>query len=96
MKNSRERQRGFLLEVPLILTVVAILLIIAVPQLPEPFGGMLAAVGAMVLIAGLYYLIVIPGWRPTAEQQSGKAVILAKFVGAAGLVIFAVCMYLFD
>jgi hypothetical protein len=63
MKSVR-RQSGYLLEVQIIVAVVAIFLVLVVPMLP-PLGRKLAAVvAALVFIAGAYYDLVTPGWRP--------------------------------
>lgn len=60
----RRRQRGYQLEVLIIVAVVAVALAVGLPKLP-PLGKKIAAVaGAIVFIAGFYYDIVVPGWRP--------------------------------
>ena len=56
--NVKRRQCGYLLEIPLIVALVVIVAVVIGPMLP-PLGQKL------VVIAGAYYDIVIPGWRPT-------------------------------
>ena len=61
-------QAGYLIEVPIIVMAVAIGLAIFVPKLP-PLGQKIAVVlGALILIACAYYMIVIPGWQPGATR----------------------------
>jgi len=62
--NAKRRQRGYLLE---ILVAVALVLTAAAligPLLPPVGQKIVAVIAAVVFIAGAYYDIVIPGWRP--------------------------------
>jgi hypothetical protein len=62
--NVKRRQCGYLLEIPLIVALVVIVAVVIGPMLP-PLGQKLVVIGAgLVVIAGAYYDIVIPGWRP--------------------------------
>lgn len=72
-------QRGYLLEIPLILIVTGILLAILIPILPKIATQILVVVGAIVFIGGFYYMIVIPGWQPNASRLGliGKLTIFA-------------------
>jgi len=64
----RGLQAGYLLEVPIIVMVVGVGLAVLVPNLP-PLGQKIAVMlGALVLIACAYYMIVIPGWQPGATR----------------------------
>ena len=67
MKGKRG-QAGYLLEVPIIVMVVGVGLAVLVPNLP-PLGQKIAVgLGALILIACAYYMIVIPGWQPGARR----------------------------
>lgn len=72
-------QRGYLLEIPLIIMITGILLAILMPILPKIATKILAVIGAIIFIAGFYYIIVIPGWQPNASQlgRIGKLIIFS-------------------
>ena len=62
------RQRGYMIEIPLIVVVIGVLAATILPKLP-PIGQKITAVlAALVFIAGAYYMIVIPGWQPGAKR----------------------------
>lgn len=64
----RRAQRGYMIEIPIIVVVIGVLVTIILPKLP-PLGQKVAVVlGALVFIAGAYYMIVIPGWQPDAKR----------------------------
>ncbi len=62
------QQRGYMIEIPLIVVAMAVLASIILPKLP-PLGQKITAVlAALVFIAGAFYMIVIPGWQPDAKR----------------------------
>lgn len=66
--KSKRMQSGYMVEVAVIVVVVGVLVSTIVPRLP-PIGQKIAVVlGALVFIAGAYYMIVIPGWQPGAQR----------------------------
>lgn len=71
MKNNHpaRRQRGYLLEIPILFAVVVIVMSVVVPALP-PFGQKVAyAIAALLILFFLFYMIVIPGWTPDYEGR---------------------------
>jgi len=69
--NLGKNQTGYMYEVPLIVVVVAIFLITILPKLLKyaVFGKLILVTAALIIIAGLYYMIVIPGWQPTKTKR---------------------------
>jgi len=66
--TSRRAQRGYMIEIPIIVAVILVIAMTVVPNLP-PLGQKIAvALTALVFIAGAYYMIVIPGWQPGAKR----------------------------
>ena len=66
--RSKHNQSGYMIEVAIIVMIVGILVSVVLPKLP-PVGQKIAVVlGALVFIAGSYYMIVIPGWQPGAKR----------------------------
>ena len=92
--NVKRRQSGYLLEIPLIVGLVVIVAVVIGPMLP-PLGQkiVVTAVG-LVVIAGAYYDLVIPGWRPTPRLAPPwswlvfAAVATVVALGAAAFVIY--------
>ena len=60
----KRNDAGYMMEFPLILAGVMVLLAIIIPKLPLPVAKVVVALGGIVLLFGLYYMIVIPVWRP--------------------------------
>lgn len=81
MPNSmhlQRRQSGYLLEVPLILSVIGIALALLLPNVSVLVGKILLCFAAPVVIACLYYMIVIPGWQPgppSRLNRTGKLIV---------------------
>jgi len=69
--NLRKNQMGYMYEVPLIVVAVAIFLITILPKLLKyaVLGKMILVAGALIIIAGFYYMIVIPGWQPAKTKR---------------------------
>lgn len=67
--SSSQRQRGYLLEIPILFVVVVIVMSIIIPKLP-PLGQKIAfAIAAIPILFFLFYMIVIPGWTPGYEGR---------------------------
>ena len=79
MKNS---EAGYLYEIPCGVIVVLVLLTLVLPSLPLLAAKVVVVLAALVVVAGLYYVMVIPGWQPAAiaERRSGWPWNLVKFV----------------
>ena len=84
-------QAGFLHEVPLVLMVAGCILALVLPKLPPKWGAAVLATAAAGLCAGLYYMIVTPGWRPgTAERPLRRR--LTAFALTAAVVLASAAM----
>lgn len=91
--GARRRQAGYLLEVPLILFVAAMVLSLVLPRLSPGPASVAVLVGAGVVLFCLYYMIVVPGWRPGAVPM-GRAKRLALFGGACLLVVGSAALFI--
>ena len=83
-----------MLEVPLLLMVAGIILAILLPKLPPMGGKVLVAAVGLVVIVGLYYLMVVPGWQPGEHALRSRRYIFIRFGLAAVLVVSAVIGYI--
>lgn len=64
IRNTGRYQRGYLLEVPLLVSAVAIVTTFLWNVLPEWAAKALLGFAVVVWIGGLYYMWVAPGWQP--------------------------------
>ena len=92
--NSARLQRGLLLEVPLLFAAIVMVLAVVAPALPPLAGNILVALGALVIIALLAYLVLMPGWQP-GRPAMGRVkatmvflfLVLVTFVCAASFIV---------
>ena len=67
--SSRQLQRGYLLEIPILFILVVVILSVLLPNLP-PWGQKIAiAIAAVPILFFLFYMIVIPGWMPSDKGR---------------------------
>lgn len=83
---------GYMYEVPLIVAAVAIFLITILPKMLKyaVFGKMSLVTGALIITAGLYYMIVIPGWQPSKTKRLRWPYNIIVFAIIAFTIAFAV------
>ncbi len=62
--QTRRYQRGYLLEVPLLMTMVGLATALLWGVLPTWAAQILLGCAGLVWMAGLYYMWVMPGWQP--------------------------------
>lgn len=90
-----KRQRGYLLEIPLIVITMGILLAILIPILPKIASKILISIGMVILIGGFYYMLIIPGWQPNAKPLKGIWK-WSIFVSISLLLLFIASSYVFS
>lgn len=93
---SKNKQSGYLLEIPLIMALVGILLAVFLPILPEIIGKLLLIFSVLVFIGGFYYMIVIPGWQPHDIARLHYPWSLLVFIGIATLLVLLTIIYVFE
>jgi hypothetical protein len=89
------KQAGYLLEIPLMMVAVGMLLAIFLPILPNIIGKIVFVIGVLVWIAGLYYMIVIPGWQPDTNTRLRHPWNSIVFTIIAALLVFIASDYVF-
>lgn len=95
MNKLSSRQRGYLLEIPILLVVSVVILSAILPNLPPMGQKILIGIFAVPVLFFLYYMIVVPGWMPgdKARLRPPWNMVLFLIVAAAvvGIVVaFAV------
>lgn len=85
------RQLGYLMEIPILLAVVVLGVVFLLPMLPPVGRKVLMVVAAFPVLLCLYYMIVIPGWRPNPSRLS-QTTRMVLFIGAAIAIVASVVM----
>lgn len=62
--SNRLCQAGYLLEVPAILIVTAIVLALLLPAISGIARQIALSIGILIYAGCLYYIILTPGWQP--------------------------------
>lgn len=94
--EPRRRQRGYMMEVPLILMAVGIVVAILLPMLP-PVGQKILLVLALVpVLFALYYMIVIPGWTPNSAGRLRPPWSLLLFAIVAIVLLSGIGLFAFS
>lgn len=91
--NKKNKQAGYLLEVPLLMMVVGIFLAIFLPLLPKIIAKILLVIGALIWIAGSYYMLIIPGWQPDTSSRLRFPWNWLVLIGMSAILIFVTVMY---
>ncbi len=91
--HLRRDQSGYLYEVPLLIMVVTVALAVLLPVLSNEGRRVLAVAGAVMIIGGLYYVIVIHGWQPGTASRLRWPWSLFVFLAIAFLIILATIGY---
>ena len=85
-----QRQAGYMLEVPLLISAVAIAAVILIPMLPPIGAKIFVGLATIVVIPALYYIIVTPGWQPGQSGPASRSgAYLAFGLIAAGIICSA-------
>jgi hypothetical protein len=90
----RRTQRGYLFEIPLILTAVFLALALILPRLPGLGRKILLAVATVPTLVCLFYLIVLPGWTPGTPLRGRPTYRLALFLACAAATVAAVAVFI--
>jgi hypothetical protein len=90
---SSRFQRGYLLEIPILLFVVALVLAVLLPMLSPVGQKILLGLALIPVLFFLYYMIVIPGWTPGDRGRLKPPWNLILFVLTAGVIVFGVAAF---
>jgi hypothetical protein len=85
--SSHHSQRGYLLEIPIILFVVLIVLAILLPRLPPTGQKVLIGIVAVAIVFCLFYMIVVPGWTSGESSRGWLVWRVALFLACAAVLI---------
>lgn len=91
--SRRRAQRGYLLEIPILLFVIVIVASVVLPNLPPIGRKIFLGIAAVPVLFGLYYMIVIPGWTPNAGKRLPPVLRLIAFILVAGLLLAGLVMF---
>lgn len=90
---ARWRQRGYLLEIPILLMVVGMVVALLLPHLAPVGRKVLISIAALPVLFCLFYMIVIPGWTPNASGRLKPPWSVLAFLLLAALIVTGVVMF---
>jgi hypothetical protein len=93
--SPRQSQRGYLLEIPIILFVLLIALSLLMPRLSLIGQKIAIGIAAIPILFCLFYMIVAPGWVPGTERRVGLIVRMTLFLGCAAAIVTGVGAFIF-
>ena len=93
--SSRKQQRGYLLEIPLLLAVIGIVLAVLLPNLPPIGQKILLVIAVLPTLFGLYYMIVTPGWMPDTSGRLRPPWSLLVFLLVAAAILTVLGLFIF-
>jgi hypothetical protein len=91
---ARRSQRGYLLEIPLLLLALVAALAFLLPRLSVPGQKVLLAFATVPTLFCFYYGVVAPGWTAGAGLRGGRAWRLGVFLGCAAVTVAAVAAFI--
>ena len=90
---TRSPQRGYLIEIPILLMVVGMVVALLLPHLAPAGRKVLISIAALPILFCLYYMIVIPGWTPNPGGRLKPPWNLLAFLLLAALIVSGVVMF---
>jgi hypothetical protein len=93
MGNSigpRQLQRGYLLEIPIMLFIVMVVLAVLMPRLSLTGQKVLLVIAAAAILFCLFCMVVMPGWVPGSSGRGGLVWRIALFLGCAAAIVAGV------
>ena len=85
--SAAQFQRGYLVEIPIILFRLMVVLAIVMPRLPLAGQKALIGIAAVPIVFCLFYMIVAPGWMPGESVARRHIWRIALFLGCAAVVV---------
>ena len=83
----RKFQRGYLFEVPLLIVAALVIFSVLFPALPPIGQKVLICLVAAVIIFGLYYMVVVPGWMPGDKARLSPPWNMLAFLVLATMIV---------
>ncbi len=93
MNKLSSRQRGYLLEIPILLVVSVVILSVILPNLPPLGQKILIGIVAVPVLFFLYYMIVVPGWMPGDKARLRPPWNMVLFLIVAAAVVGVVVAF---
>ncbi|HEX4325819.1 MAG TPA: hypothetical protein VH105_03325 [Burkholderiales bacterium] len=92
-RSWRRLQRGYMLEIPILLMVVVLVVALVLPHLPPLGRKIFLGVAAVPVLFFLFYMIVIPGWTPGSAGRLRAPWNWLVFLLLAGAIVFVVVAF---
>jgi hypothetical protein len=88
--SSLRVQRGYLIEIPILLVIVFMVVAIVLPLLSPLGKRIMLGLAALPVLFFLYYMIVTPGWMPSDRKRLRRPWSLIVFLIVAAAIIAGV------
>ncbi len=66
--GMKRGEQGYILEFPLMVMATVVILAVLVPKLPPLPAKILLGAGVFIIIRGLHYMLLTPGWQPEGHS----------------------------
>jgi hypothetical protein len=93
-QRPRRFQRGYLLEIPIILFVLVIVLSLVIPRLPLIGQKIVIVISAIPIVFCLFYMIIAPGWVPGSHRGGLGVWRVALFLACAAAIVTGVVAFI--
>jgi hypothetical protein len=93
---ARHPQRGYLMEVPILLFIVGTIVVMVLPMLTPLGRKILLCIAAFPVLFGLFYMIVIPGWMPSDKGRIKPPWSLIVFLILAVLILTGIGLFILN
>jgi hypothetical protein len=70
--KTQKKQSGYMIEIPIGIALVIFILSVLLPKLPLVAAKALAIMGALLVTAGAFYMLIVPGWQPNSSGRLGR------------------------
>lgn len=96
MRNPQKRrlQRGYILEIPILLVAVVLGLSFLLPHLSPVARKVLAGIAVFPVLFCLYYMIVTPGWQPDTSSRLKPPWNWVVFLLVAAVIVTIAVMFI--
>lgn len=94
VRHARRNQRGYLLEIPILLVLVFLGLSFLLPHLGPVGRKVLVSVAVFPILFCLYYMIVMPGWQPDTRGRLRPPWSVLMFLVVAAVIVTIAVMFI--
>jgi hypothetical protein len=92
-RSWRRLQRGYMMEIPILLMVVLVVVALVLPNLPPLGRKIFLGLAAVPVLYFLFYMLITPGWMPGDKGRLRPPWNWLVFLLLAGAILFVVVAF---